>query len=118
MEEKVGFALIALKTEQFATFEENFSDEKNSTLKTELEFKVNKEKKQVGVFTTFTFEQTEKAFLKIQISCHFGIDPESWDKLCSDSKNCIPKRIHGTFNHDCSWIWKRSIACENRREII
>lgn len=91
MEEKVGFALLSLKTEQFATFEENFSQKKKTNLTTGLEFKVSKDKKQIGAFVTFTFEQTKKAFLKIQISCHFGVDPNSWDKFYSGSNIVIPK---------------------------
>lgn len=91
MEQKVGFALLGLKTEQFATFEENFSQKKKTNLTTGLEFKVNKDIKQISVFATFTFEQTKKAFLKIQISCHFRIAPESWDNFCSDSTIVFPK---------------------------
>lgn len=91
MEKKVGFALLGLKTEQFATFEENFSQKKKTNLTTGLEFKINKDVKQISVFATFTFEQTKKAFLKIQISCHFGIAPDSWDKFCSESSIVFPK---------------------------
>jgi hypothetical protein len=90
MEEKVGFALLGLKTEQFATFEENFSQKKTTNLTTGLEFIISKEK-QIAVFIAITFEQTKKAFLKIQISCHFGIAPESWDKFCLGSKIVFPK---------------------------
>jgi hypothetical protein len=91
MEQKVGFTLLGLNTEQFATFEDNFSEKKKSNLTTGLEFKISKEKKQIGVYVTFTFEQTKKAFLKIQVSCHFGVAPESWDKFCSGSTIVFPK---------------------------
>ena len=93
MEQKVGFTLLGLKTEQFATFDENFSQKKKTNLTTGLEFKINKEKKELAVFATFTFEQTKKAFLKIQISCYFGIAPKSWDKFCSGSTIVFPKEF-------------------------
>lgn len=88
---KIDFALLALKTEQFATFEENYAKSKKSNLNTSLEFKINKENKQIGVFVTFTFEQTKKAFLRIQVSCHFGIKPETWDVHSLESKMVFPK---------------------------
>lgn len=89
--EKVGFALQGLKTEQFATFEENFSESKKSNITTGLEFKLSQEHRRIGVFATFTFEQAKKAYIKIQVSCHFGIEPESWATFYSDSKIIFPK---------------------------
>ncbi len=62
MEDEIGFTLQGLKTEQFAMFEENFSKKKESNIATSITFKSNQEQKQIGVFTTFTFEQTKKAF--------------------------------------------------------
>jgi hypothetical protein len=94
MEKKrIDFALLALKTEQFATFEENYNKDynKNSNLNTSLEFKVDKDSKQIGVFLTFTFEQRKKVFLRIQVSCHFGIKPESWNTCFLESKMVFPK---------------------------
>lgn len=88
---KIDFALLALKTEQFATFEENYTENKKSNLNLSLEFKINKESKQIGVFTTFTFEQIKKAFLKIQVSCHFGINPKSWNNHILESKIVFPQ---------------------------
>ena len=87
----IGFTLLALKTEQFATFGENFTESNKSNLTTELEFKINKEHKQISVFSTFTFEQEKKAFIKIQVSCQFGIQPESWVQFSNDSKITFPK---------------------------
>lgn len=88
---KIGFALVGLKTEQFATFEDNFTPKIKTELKTGLEFKFNKEQKLIAVYVTIVFEQKKKAFLKLQVSCHFKISDDSFDKYCNDSKIIFPK---------------------------
>lgn len=88
--ESVGFVLLGLKTEQFATFEDNFSGSKKVNLTTAVEFKINSNDKQIGVYTSFTFEQTKKAFLKIKVSCHFAISPDSWEKYQNDKNITFP----------------------------
>jgi hypothetical protein len=88
---KIGFALVGLKTEQFATFEDNFTPKAKTELKTGLEFKFNKEQKLIAVYVTIVFEQKKKAFLKLQVSCHFNISDDSFHKYCDDSKIIFPK---------------------------
>lgn len=90
-QDKVGFALLSLKIEQYATFEKNFSESKKSNLTTGLEFKISKEQKQISVFVTFTFEQAQKAFIKIQVSCHFKIAVDAWNNFENESKIIFPK---------------------------
>jgi hypothetical protein len=89
--DKIGFALVGLKTEQFATFEDNFTSKAKTELKTGLEFKFNKEQKVVAVYVTTIFEQKKKAFLKLQVSCHFNISDDSFEKFCDDLKIVFPK---------------------------
>lgn len=88
---KIGFALVALKTEQFASFEENYKEGKKVDLKTGLEFKINVEDKNIGVFVTFTFEQSKKAFLKVQVSGHFSITEEAFNEFSKEDKIIFPK---------------------------
>jgi len=92
---KIGFELLALKTEQFATFEEHVSEVGETEIFTELEFKIDKENKQVGVFTDFTFYQAKQTFLKIQISCHFEILSRSWEVFSKEEKIVFPKSFMG-----------------------
>lgn len=91
--ERVGFILIGLKTEQFAIFEDNYSSKDDVELKTELEFKINEKTKTIGVFTTFIFEQKKQAFLKLQISCQFKINEDSFDSFCKESEITVPKEL-------------------------
>jgi len=92
MENKsIGFALKSIKTEQFATFEENYSKKKEVNLNTDLEFKINKEHKEIGVYTTFTFMHSKKTFIKLEVSCHFDISPDAWNSFLDKDTITFPK---------------------------
>ena len=88
---QVGFALKGIKTEQFAIFEENYSPKKETSLGTELQFKLDQNNKQIAVFLGFEFLQGKKVFLKIQVSCHFKIEEGSWSSLIQENKLIVPK---------------------------
>ncbi|HNX21221.1 MAG TPA: hypothetical protein PKG88_02555 [Bacteroidales bacterium] len=92
---KIGFALKTIKTEQFAIFEENYASKKETGLTTEIQFKIDQKNSQIGVFLTLEFFQMKKVFIKIQVSCHFKINEESW--ICfankNESKVIIPKEF-------------------------
>jgi hypothetical protein len=87
----VGFALVGIKTEQFATFEDNYKDKAKTSLNTGLEFKFNKDEKLIAVVVTIIFKQNKKVFLKLQVSCHFIISDESFKNYCVDSLITLPK---------------------------
>ncbi len=91
----IGFALMAIKTEQFAIFEENYASKKETGLTTEIQFKIDQKNSQIGVFLTLEFFQMKKVFIKIQVSCHFKIIEESW--ICfaneNESKIIVPKEF-------------------------
>lgn len=90
---QVGFELQGIKTEQFAIFEENYTPKKETALGTELQFKLDQETKQIGVFLGFEFIQGKKVFLKIQVSCHFKIEEKSWENFIQkgNAKLVVPK---------------------------
>ena len=88
---QVVFALKGVKTEQFAIFEENYSPKKETSLGTELQFKLDQNNKQIAVFLGFEFLQGKKVFLKIQVSCHFKIEESSWNSLIQENKLIVPK---------------------------
>ncbi len=93
MEKSIGFALAAIKTEQFAVFAENYLSNKAANVTTSLEFKINEVDKRIGVFATFTFDNAKKTFIKIQVSCHFSVDPESWNDFKKDNLVIFPKNF-------------------------
>lgn len=89
----VGFALQGIKTEQFAILEENYAPKKDVGLGTGLQFKVDSENKQIGVFLSFEFIQGKKVFLKIQVSCHFKIEETAWASFRKEDKLIVPKEF-------------------------
>jgi hypothetical protein len=91
MNNQIEFLILGLKTEQFAIFEEGFSEKKKSEFITNIDFKANQKANQIGVFATFTFEQAKKPVIKLEISCHFGIESNSWDNCKLDNKIIFPK---------------------------
>lgn len=92
---QVGFALQGIKTEQFALIEEHYTPKKEIGLGSELQFKLDQQNKQIGVFLDFEFIQGKKVFLKIQVSCHFKIEESSWNNFIQkkDAKLVIPKGL-------------------------
>jgi hypothetical protein len=90
---QVGFALLGIKTEQFALMEDIFNPKKEVGLGTELQFKLDQTNKQISVFMGFEFMQTRKVFLKIVVSCHFKISEDSWETLlhAGENKLIVPK---------------------------
>jgi hypothetical protein len=90
---KIGFYLAGIKTEQFAVFEENYLPKGETGLSSEIDFNIDVEKHQIGVFVNFEFEQENKILLKIKVSCHFKIEEEAWNTFISDcsAKIIFPK---------------------------
>ena len=91
---QVEFALIEIKTEQFAILEENYTaHKKEANFGTLLQYKVYPKDNQIVVYVGFEFFQTKKTFLKLQVSCRFSIETSSWVKFIhqKQSKIIIPK---------------------------
>lgn len=90
---QVDFTLQAIKTEQFAIFEEHYAPKKETGLGTELQFKLDEVNKQIGVFLGFEFIKSKKVFIKILVSCHFKINETSWNNFvkAKERKIIVPK---------------------------
>jgi len=93
MENQIGFKIIGIRTEQFATIEENFVEKKKSEVITDLEFKANSETYQIGAFITFTFKVAKKPFIILQVSCLFQIAEDSWKNCVNDAHVTFPKNF-------------------------
>jgi len=87
----IRIALQGIKTEQFAIIEENYTLNNKTDLGTELQFKLDQKNHKIGVFLGFEFMQIKKVFLKIQVSCHFQIEENSWATFVQENKLVIPK---------------------------
>lgn len=85
------YALNGIKTEQFAIVEENYAPKKSTNLGTAIQFKLDQTKKQIAVFLTHEFVQGKNIFLKIQVSCHFKLEENSWNSFIKKNKIVVPK---------------------------
>ena len=97
-EKAIEFALIGIKTEQFVVFEENFEPKKKVELAGGFSFKIKRKEKQLGVFVTFQFDQNKQAFIKLEVSCHFSIKEEAWNKFITEDQIIFPE---GFVQHLC-----------------
>lgn len=90
----ITFSLDGIKTEQFAILEENYSDKKKSVdFGTGIQFMIDSETKFIASVVRISFDQGKKSFLKIDVSCHFKIDDNSWDTFINKKQHTltIPK---------------------------
>lgn len=87
----IGFSLFEIKTDQFALFEENYSNKGTINLGTDLTFGLNKENKVFSVTAKFTFVLKKKPFMSIQVTCFFLINDENWNDFIKENKITFPK---------------------------
>jgi len=91
-EKEIGFSLVGIRTEQFATFGDKINEKEEVQLQTGLGFRVNKDDRQVGVYIKIEFLQKDKPFIIVETSNHFTVDSDSWEEFCSeDNTLIIPK---------------------------
>jgi len=91
---QIGFQLINITTEQFATIPDAFDKSiKEITFSVNIDFGVNKEERVIASVVKIQFEQKKSTFLIIEISNHYNIEQSGWDEMNKDDKNklIIPK---------------------------
>ncbi len=88
-EVRVGFRLIRITTEQFAFIEEAYNEGVKIGLSTNLNFRLDFEKKIIGVASTVKFLQNSVPFLIIEIRCFFLIHQDSWDAFPRNGEDII-----------------------------
>ena len=89
--EKIGFNLIGIRTDQFATFEKGFTEKEDFGLNIGIDFRINASDKQIAVFNSFEFEQKSGIVLKIEASCAFAIESEIWDECLNGNTITFPR---------------------------
>lgn len=91
--QQISFGLRHIKTEQFATFEENLCDGENVQLTTDIKFAVNNETSMIGVLAKFQFKCNNQPFIKLVASCHFQIKADDWKLMLEKNQITIPKGL-------------------------
>ena len=89
----ISFSIDGIKTEQFAILEENYQEKKPVAVETGIQFKIDAENKFIASVVRISFNQGKKSFLKIEVSCHFKIDDDSWETFINKKQHVltIPK---------------------------
>jgi hypothetical protein len=88
----VQFSISRVSTEQFAVIEEAFQEGTNVNLNTSIRFAIDRVNRIVAVFCQFKFEQKNIPFIKIEVSNHFIVAPDSWSSFLKDDiTTVIPK---------------------------
>ena len=83
----LSFRLVDIKTDEFAIIEDSFEEGGNVRLGTFFDFGVDKEKHILGTNVKFQFEQDEKPFMIISVTCGFEMEEEAWESLINKDKN-------------------------------
>ena len=88
--EKIGFNLIRVTTDQFATICEPPPKDEKINVATNFRFGINPDSRNIGVFMKFTFIKAENTpFLSVEGGCHFQIQESDWENLKNPEKNAV-----------------------------
>jgi len=88
----VGFRLIDITTEQFASLENNYDHQGDDIeIGFETSFKLDKTNHVIGSYCRFNFYQNDNYILIAEVACHFKIMEQTWDS------SFVPERMEITF---------------------
>ncbi|MBI6119493.1 hypothetical protein [Salegentibacter maritimus] len=91
---KIGFQLKKINTHQFAFIDDAYDDENEEfNLETNISFGIDPSNSAIKSSVKIQFEQNDKAFLIIEVSCEFNIDPKIWKDFTNEKTVKIPKRF-------------------------
>lgn len=86
---QITFGLNGITTQQYALIEGIHNPDNPSDFQLTFNFAKDNERRMVGVFSNFVFQQNEKTFLIIECGCHFEIPPESWGFIIQKDGSAI-----------------------------
>ncbi len=78
---KVGFALRKISTEEFATYESELIENQEVKLSAGINFGINTQSKVLACISRFEFILSENPLLLIQVKYEFEIEPNTWNSL-------------------------------------
>lgn len=86
---KIGFALQKVTTQQFAIIESSYKNEEKFekiALGNKIRFGINFKQKTITVLFLAKFTQKELPFLIIEVGCHFSINETAWNSFLDEPK--------------------------------
>lgn len=92
-ENKVGFGLLKIVTEQFAIIESAFIESETIQMGVAIEYGIDVEHKVVACIFRFELMIKNSPFLLIHERCDFGVEADAWNEFfCEEKKSiCFPK---------------------------
>lgn len=92
-ENKVGFGLLKIVTEQFAIIESAFVESETIQMGAGIEYGIDIQHKVIACVFRFELMNKNSPFLLIHVRCDFGVEEDAWKEFyCSESKSiCFPK---------------------------
>ncbi len=88
-EKPVNFQLRGITTDQFAIIDAAYKQGEQTELVTSFNFNWDPPAKVISVKANFRFEQNTVPFLLIEVSCHFGIEENSWNEMIETTNQLI-----------------------------
>ncbi|HLO44262.1 MAG TPA: hypothetical protein VK175_08025 [Leadbetterella sp.] len=86
----VSFRLVKIQTEQFATFDGVFNNQKEVEVLTDASYGANIEGKTIFCKISHNFKNIEgNTFIKIALTCIFEIQPADWTRIISEDKTVL-----------------------------
>ncbi|MBN8699599.1 MAG: hypothetical protein J0L54_08290 [Chitinophagales bacterium] len=86
----ISFLFRGLTAEQFALIDAQFKDNEELRVNTTLKIVKNDEARMIGVYTKIDFLQNStSAFIIVEVSCHFEIIKESWEKIFNPEEKTV-----------------------------
>lgn len=85
----IGFSLLKITTEQFATIEEGFNDKGTIRVSTSLKYGADDQNKLIAVFASFIFDSNQKPFIIVEASCQFKVKTEAWISMYKSEEKSI-----------------------------
>jgi len=84
---EISFKLHSIKTEQFAIIEDIYNESDSVQLESNYRYGSVIAEKLVAVLVNYKFKTPKGVFLTIEVSCMFGIKPDSWDSIYNVDKS-------------------------------
>jgi hypothetical protein len=90
---KIGFVLKKITTEQFAIIESAYSKDAIIGLKADLRFGINFKNNNISVLFLTSLIQEKSPFLILEVGCHFHITKDAWESFYNETKTklIVPK---------------------------
>jgi hypothetical protein len=93
---QILFQLMAMATEEFATFEENLQDgEIDLKIQISSEFGIDAESRRVQTSVRFGYFNNEQPIIILEASCEFQVVPDSWEGFFNKGRTnlTLPKTL-------------------------